>query len=176
MAVTRDQVLQTALAILDQYGLADLSMRRVATALGVQPGALYWHVANKQTLLIGLADLIIAELAPPRADQEQPLVEWGMRLQQALLAHRHGAELLSAASSLRPAGESVATRAADSLSDGAPDPALVRQCTTVLHLVIGATLDLEQRISAAELGLGEHPDVRQAGRALHEGLVAVGSR
>ena len=51
MALTKRAVVEAAGAILDEFGLADLSMRRVADVLGVQPGALYYHVPNKQSLL-----------------------------------------------------------------------------------------------------------------------------
>ena len=34
-----------------RYGIADLTMRRLARELDVTPGALYWHFANKQQLL-----------------------------------------------------------------------------------------------------------------------------
>ncbi|WP_217585232.1 TetR family transcriptional regulator, partial [Microbacterium sp. GbtcB4] len=56
----RESVARAALALLDEVGLADLSMRRIAARLGVQPSALYWHVANKQELLADLADRVTA--------------------------------------------------------------------------------------------------------------------
>ena len=62
MALDRDQVVDAAWHILQTYGLGDLSMRRLARELGVQPGALYWHVANKQELLTVLAERMVAPL------------------------------------------------------------------------------------------------------------------
>jgi AcrR family transcriptional regulator len=44
MSLTRRQIVDAAMDILRNYGLGDLSMRRLARDLGVQPGALYWHV------------------------------------------------------------------------------------------------------------------------------------
>ncbi|WP_157073252.1 TetR/AcrR family transcriptional regulator, partial [Kribbia dieselivorans] len=55
MSLTRGQVIDTAVSILTRFGLADLSMRRLARELDVQPGALYWHVENKQALLVEVA-------------------------------------------------------------------------------------------------------------------------
>lgn len=52
-------VVSAALRVLDEQGLENCSMRRVATALGVQPSALYHHVPNKQTLLALMADEIV---------------------------------------------------------------------------------------------------------------------
>lgn len=59
MALSREQITQAALRILRSYGLADLSMRRIAAELSVQPSALYWHVQNKQELLVLTATSIL---------------------------------------------------------------------------------------------------------------------
>ena len=64
--LSRESISRQGLAILDEYGLADVTMRRVASALGVAPGALYWHISNKQELIAGIATLIIAPIARPR--------------------------------------------------------------------------------------------------------------
>nr|WP_279672540.1 TetR family transcriptional regulator [Flexivirga meconopsidis] len=60
--MSTDEVIDTAAELLRRHGLADLSMRRLATELGVRPGALYWHVDNKQTLLIRVADRVLADV------------------------------------------------------------------------------------------------------------------
>jgi TetR/AcrR family transcriptional regulator, tetracycline repressor protein len=52
-------VVVAATAILDNYGIADLTMRRLGRELNVSPGALYWHFANKQQLLGAIADRIL---------------------------------------------------------------------------------------------------------------------
>src|SRR4051794_26156590 len=111
MALTKADVLAAALRIVDDCGLADLTMRRLAAQLDVKAGALYYHVANKQTLLMELADLVladldVADLASPGTDP----VAWGLRLHTLLRAHRSGAELVSAALALRPDHESPAAR------------------------------------------------------------------
>ena len=76
MALTRQQILLAALGILDEYGLADLSMRRLSTTLGVQAGALYHHFPDKQTLLAGLADLILAEVSEPLGTWRPAVEAW----------------------------------------------------------------------------------------------------
>ncbi|WP_237203791.1 TetR/AcrR family transcriptional regulator [Rothia endophytica] len=65
MPLNRDRILDTAFTLLNQYGLADLSMRRLATELGVAPGALYYHVKNKQELLASLASRILNDVPFP---------------------------------------------------------------------------------------------------------------
>ena len=65
MALSRAAIVDAGLGILDAYGLGDLSMRRVADALGVQAGALYYHVPNKQSLLAALSDEVLEDVPEP---------------------------------------------------------------------------------------------------------------
>src|SRR5690349_8477694 len=62
--LSREKILAAALAIVDREGLAALSMRRVAEAVGVEAMSLYHHVANKAALLDGVYELVLAELPP----------------------------------------------------------------------------------------------------------------
>ena len=59
MQLHKRDVVDAATAILDSFGIADLTMRRLARELNVSPGALYWHFANKQQLLGAVADRIL---------------------------------------------------------------------------------------------------------------------
>ncbi len=97
MAIDRDEVVRAAVRILDDYGLADLSMRRLADSLGVKAGALYWHVANKQSLLAAVADQVTGELPDPVGPPRAALVDWASGLRAVLLAHRDSAELVATA-------------------------------------------------------------------------------
>ncbi len=65
MQLHKRDVVDAATAILDNYGIADLTMRRLGRELNVSPGALYWHFSNKQQLLGAVADRI---LEPASAD------------------------------------------------------------------------------------------------------------
>lgn len=73
MQLTGASITEAALDILRQYGLADVTMRRVATSLGVAPGALYWHIANKQALIASLAEAIVAPVLAPGTDDPEAL-------------------------------------------------------------------------------------------------------
>ena len=88
MSNSRADVLRAARDILIDHSLADLSMRRLATELGVRPNALYWHFPNKQTLLAALADDILGRVAIPGTDlawtERLDSLATGMR--EALLA------------------------------------------------------------------------------------------
>ncbi|WP_416984447.1 TetR/AcrR family transcriptional regulator C-terminal domain-containing protein [Streptomyces sp. T028] len=63
--LSRERVLDTAVALADEGGVDALSMRRIAQALGVVPMALYKHVANKNELLDGMIDALVGEIDPP---------------------------------------------------------------------------------------------------------------
>ncbi|MBV1850270.1 TetR/AcrR family transcriptional regulator [Catellatospora tritici] len=60
----RREILTAALTLAEEKGLAALSMRAVATRVGVTPMALYPHVGSKDALLDGLVDLLLAQLLP----------------------------------------------------------------------------------------------------------------
>lgn len=75
MVLSREKILDTAYEVLATYGLADLSMRRLAQELHVAPGALYYHVKNKQQLLILLADYILARAPKSMSEEAEPTVE-----------------------------------------------------------------------------------------------------
>ena len=69
--LTRAQIVDTALAILDRDGLNDLSMRRIADELGTGPASLYWHVGSKDELLDLVLDHVIGEFDPPAPDPDR---------------------------------------------------------------------------------------------------------
>ena len=101
MQLSREQVLAAALGLLDESGLEQLTMRRLAAGLGVQNGATYWHFRSKQALLEAMADTLLAGLTAG-LDTESPwaerITELAGRLRRALLSRRDGARLFSAAS------------------------------------------------------------------------------
>lgn len=54
------EVVDAALALIDEVGLDSLTMRSLAAALGVGPMTLYRHVADKRTLLALIPDVVLA--------------------------------------------------------------------------------------------------------------------
>ncbi|MDL5350706.1 TetR/AcrR family transcriptional regulator C-terminal domain-containing protein [Microbacterium sp. zg-YB36] len=61
----RERVLDAAITFADQFGLEGASMRRVADVLGVTPMALYKHVANRDQLIDGMLDRLVASIDAP---------------------------------------------------------------------------------------------------------------
>ncbi len=64
----RARVIATAIDAADADGLGALSMRSLAARLGVVPMALYKHVADKDDLVAGMIDAVVAGFAAPAAD------------------------------------------------------------------------------------------------------------
>lgn len=107
MALTREQVEETALGILTRYGLGDLSMRRLARELEVQAGALYWHVKSKQELLVSVAARLIHDLGDgpephDRAAAREAIEALVFGLRHALLPVPDSAEVVQVARTLQP--------------------------------------------------------------------------
>ena len=80
--LTRDRVIEAALALIDRDGIDGLSMRRLGGELGVEGMALYTHVRDKDDLLDGVAVRILDELDVD-FDRTQP---WQQRIRRAALA------------------------------------------------------------------------------------------
>jgi len=82
--LTRDRVLRTAIKLADAGGIESLSMRKLGKELGVEAMSLYNHVANKEDLLDGLADIIVGEIELPSSGEK-----WRAAMRRrAISAHR----------------------------------------------------------------------------------------
>lgn len=153
---SRDDVARTALRILDDYGLPDLTMRRLAAALDVQPSALYWHFPNKQTLLAELADRIVAHAAssPARGEWTQGVRSEAERLRDALLAYRDGAEVVASTLALGLGSTTALDRLASAVEAGGFDTGVARRAATaLLHFVLGHVSHEQQRLQYDSIGV-----------------------
>ncbi|MFH8409626.1 GntR family transcriptional regulator [Streptomyces sp. NPDC018019] len=84
--LSRDRIVRAGVRIADAEGLRALSMRRVAAEFGVSSMALYRHVANKDELVMLMADATFAEveLPDPAPRHWRARMEAGARLQWKL--------------------------------------------------------------------------------------------
>lgn len=175
--MNRQDILEHAVRTLDDYGFADLSMRRLATSLGVQPGALYWHFANKQSLLLAIAQLMLAEVdqpPTPQASWEPVIRHWAGSLRRALLAHRDGAELFASVLALRPDGLDPTLPCVTALhAAGLGEDEAGAAGAALVHYVVGHTVDAQNHAQARALGvkgIGGDGDLDQARRRFDYGL------
>ncbi|TRW47105.1 TetR/AcrR family transcriptional regulator [Georgenia yuyongxinii] len=65
--LSRERVLNCAVAVADGGGLSSLTMRSLAKELGVKPMALYHYFTNKDEILDGIVDLVFGEMELPSA-------------------------------------------------------------------------------------------------------------
>jgi AcrR family transcriptional regulator len=88
--LTRERVLRTAVALADERGLHELTMRKLAKELDVEAMSLYNHVANKSDLIDGMIELVFSEIEPPAAggDWKAELRKRAVSTRAALLRHR----------------------------------------------------------------------------------------
>lgn len=149
MQLHKRDVVEAATSLLDNYGIADLSMRRLARELDVSAGALYWHFANKQQLLGAVADRILQPVGTSPGDWRARIVDTCGQLRDALLSHTDGAELVSASFAAGQsavmsdvlAGLSAAVAEAGVASANAEIAA-----RTVVYYVLGFTADEQSRM------------------------------
>ena len=87
--LSRDRILNAAVAVADKGGFDSLSMRNLAEELGTAPMSLYRHVANKEDLLDAMVDVVFAAMYPPaiRGDWKTELRKRGVSAREALRRH-----------------------------------------------------------------------------------------
>jgi TetR/AcrR family tetracycline transcriptional repressor len=152
--LTRPEVVRVARTLLDDGGLPALGMRRIASELGVQQSALYWHFENKQALLAALADDIVSTVEPaPAGAGPDGVVELCLRLRGELLRHQDGADLVSTAIAFRLGGARVLALLEAALADaGSRPPPTETAAAVLLHYLLGFTNDEQQHRQAVALG------------------------
>lgn len=68
--MSRERVLRAAVDLADGDGLDALTMRRLASAVGVEVMTLYYYVAKKDDILDGISDLVATEIEQPSAGED----------------------------------------------------------------------------------------------------------
>lgn len=154
--LSRDRVLTAAIELADADGLAALSMRRLATSLGVEAMSLYYHVRNKNEVLGGILEEVLSRLELPLAGTpwKQALRMTALSAHAVLDRHRWAATLLmtpgvSSPTRIRWMESVLASLAAAGLPPGLADHAY----HALDSYVVGFTLwQSSIPYSAAELG------------------------
>jgi TetR/AcrR family transcriptional regulator, tetracycline repressor protein len=110
--VTREAVVDAALALLADGGLEAVSFRRIAARLGVAGPTLYWHVESKRQLMDLMAEELLRRAGVDHAGPAggQPWWEWlrddARRMSDALVATRDAPRVLAGN---RPGRDSLAS-------------------------------------------------------------------
>jgi TetR/AcrR family transcriptional regulator, tetracycline repressor protein len=152
VAVTRDEIVRVALRLLDDGGLAAVTLRKVAGELGVQAPALYWHVRNKRELLDLMAEeLVSAVTMPAEPAPGQAWWDWLTERTRAafegLRAHRDSA-LVTAGN--RPTWRSlplIEQQLAALVSVGFPAGEALQAMLSLGAFVLGSALEEQSEFS-----------------------------
>jgi AcrR family transcriptional regulator len=104
LPLSRDRILRAALELVDEGGLEALTMRRLGKALGFEAMSLYNHVANKEDVIDGMLELVLAESELPTAagDWVSAVRASAVSVHDALRRHRWAARVLLAYGRVRP--------------------------------------------------------------------------
>ncbi len=95
--LSRERIVEAAIEIMDESGLAALSMDRLGRKLSVTDMALYKHVLSKDELLSLMLDELVSGLPPmPQGSAEETLRAFAWGLWTVLRAHPQMLPLLAA--------------------------------------------------------------------------------
>ena len=182
MRYRRADIVERAVGILDLYGLPDLSMRRIASELGLQPSALYHHFSHKQELLAAVADELLDRGTRDVLDGawDERVVVLSRELRDAMLAYRDGAELIATVHAFGLGVEAPADRLASAIADAGFGEELARAAAmTVVHFVFGHVSDEQIHLQANSVGAIDADPLGRSGSASFDvglGLILDGIR
>jgi AcrR family transcriptional regulator len=88
--LSRERVLQAAVKIADENGIQALTMRRLAEEVGAEAMSLYYHVANKEEVLDGIAEVIGRQIneAVGRINAPSKGADWKNAVRRRILSAR----------------------------------------------------------------------------------------
>jgi AcrR family transcriptional regulator len=170
--ISRRKALEVALEIIDSDGLDALSIRRLATALGVNGASLYHHFSGKEDIVVGAVDLALAEVrvvGEPGASWRQWLPENARTLRHALLAHPALLPVVVAARSHGLGARLLDASAARLMGDGVPSAVVMPLLDALAAFAISSALH-ETQSGPDESAAEEYPALAKA--AAERGLNA----
>jgi AcrR family transcriptional regulator len=152
-----DRIVGAALGVIREDGLAGLSMRRLGAQLGVDPMAVYHHVANKQLLLALVVARVVAEVPTP--DPDLPWADrvrrWAQAYWEVVAANRALMAAALADPVIASGGLPILEPLRAAVADSGIDPGLVEaNVFLVVDVVHGSALGTTdpRRQDTADLG------------------------
>jgi AcrR family transcriptional regulator len=103
--LSRERVLQGAVAVADARGIAALTIRSLAEELNVKPMSVYHYVKSKDEILDGIVDLVFGEIELPvvGGDWRTEIGRRARSAREVLRRHRWAIPLLESRTSPGPA-------------------------------------------------------------------------
>jgi TetR/AcrR family transcriptional regulator, tetracycline repressor protein len=146
VALTQEQVVERAVDLMARHGLEALTLRRLATELGVSAPTLYWHVRNKRQLLDLMAEALVSRVGRSTSPAPgQPWWEWlaeRARLQwRALTSQRDAALVVAGNRPTEAALPEIEQVVASLVAAGFPPDEALRTILSIGNYVIGCAVE-----------------------------------
>jgi AcrR family transcriptional regulator len=155
--LTRQRIVEVAAALVDAEGLDAVSVRRLATELGVQGPSLYNYFATKAEILDAVADEVVAQVdvsAFATHGWRDGLRLWAHSYHAVLSAHPNIVPVLAHGPGRRPAALAMADAVYGALVDaGWPHSRATHIGALMRYLVYGSAL------GSFALGFAEDPQL-----------------
>ena len=141
-SLSRDRIIEAAIALLDHSGEGGLTFRGLSERLATGPGAIYWHVADRNDLMTAACDAIVARtMNAPLVDAspEASIRALALGLFDAIDAHPWIGSALT-----RAAGQSPMLRIFERIGQqvralGAPADAQWAVASALLNYILGVS-------------------------------------
>lgn len=139
-SLTKERIIDAAIALLDSRGESGLTFRSLSEVLATGPGAIYWHIDNKDDLLTAACDTIVARTVPAHAPGTAPqeaIRALALGLFDAMEAHPWAGSAL-----IRAGGQLPVVRVLECLGRhvqalGVPQQAQWLTVSTLLQFILG---------------------------------------
>ena len=161
MAVTQEQIVRAAAAMVDDVGVDGLTLRALAGRLGISAPTLYWHVRDKRHLMDLVAEQVLADMTPgdrhaPRAGESVTgwLSEVAHQQRSVLLAHRDSVRVVAGNRPTEGALPGIEQTLGVLVGAGLEPGEGVRVLTAIGSFVIGDVLETQ---AAAERPADDDP-------------------
>jgi TetR/AcrR family transcriptional regulator, tetracycline repressor protein len=162
MALTQEQVVKRAVELLAEAGLEALTLRRLATELGVSAPTLYWHVRDKRELLELMAQALVARADPTTSPAPgQPwwawLAERARRQFRALSSHRDAALVVAGNHPTQASLAEVEEALGSLVTVGFPPAEALGVVLSIGNYVIGCAVERQTEDAAPSADPDRHP-------------------
>ncbi|HEY6647645.1 MAG TPA: TetR/AcrR family transcriptional regulator C-terminal domain-containing protein [Mycobacterium sp.] len=147
--LSRDRIVDTALAVVDSEGLEAMSTRRLAAELGVTGPSLYNHVGTKEELLDDVVDAVLAgvdtsmfaALSATNPEWRAALEKWTRSYREAIAAHPNIVPALATGLGRRPNALRIANEVFGGLvAAGWPRREAISVGAVMRYFVLGSAL------------------------------------
>jgi TetR/AcrR family tetracycline transcriptional repressor len=154
VALNQDQIVRSAVDLMASAGLEALTLRRLATELGVSAPTLYWHVRNKRQLLDLMAEALVARAGRSTSPAPgQPWWEWlaerARRLWHVLTYHRDAALVIAGNRPTEATLPEIERVVASLVAVGFPPAEALRAILSIGNYVIGCAVERQAEAARA---------------------------